>query len=213
MIRARLRLPAAAAAARRLGRTRRQNASTSAADRNAAEVRPTGKPALMSSVRADRARAGREIQPPGAMPAADGARRARNPSVPGRARSRGVAGRRTRGRTGPRSPGAGTEADVSSPRPRLCSTCTGTGRACARGAAATGAANARAIPVLTSRGSGAGAETAAGCSTGTTAGAGATPGGGSSPVADGPAGGTSATGSSESGSRYPFGSEARRTPR
>ena len=110
MIRTRLRFPAAAVAARRRARKRRQRASTSTADTNAAEVGLTGKPPLVSSLWAARATAGREIKPALAALAANGARlmRARRACDRGRARSRGAAGRRSRGRTGTaRSPGVG----------------------------------------------------------------------------------------------------------
>ena len=63
MIRTRLRFPAAAVAARRSARKRRQRASTSTADTNAAEVGLTGKPRLVSSLWAAPATAGREIKP------------------------------------------------------------------------------------------------------------------------------------------------------
>jgi hypothetical protein len=178
----------------------------------AAEVRLTGKPPPGSSLSAGRAAAGREIEP---ALASNGARlrRPRNACGRGRARSRGTTGRRTRGRTGPRSPGVGIEADPRSPRSGLCPASTGTGLATVGTAAATGAATARARPVFTSRGSEPGAGTTAGGAAGATVGAGATAGGDSSPVAEGPIGGASALGNKSSGSRYPFGSEARRTPR
>ena len=216
MIRTRFRFPAAAVAARCRTRKRRQRASTSTADTNAVEVGLTGKPPIVSLLWADPATAGREIKPALAALAANGARLMRVRSVygRGRARSRGAAGRRSRGRTGTaRSPGVGTEADARSPCSRLCSACTGTGRATVGAAVARGPAKAGARPGFTSRGSAPGAGTTAAGPADTTAGARATTGDGSSPVADGPTGGTSAPGSKSSGSRYPFGSAARRTPR
>jgi hypothetical protein len=215
MIRTRLRFPAAAVAARRRARKRRQRASTSSADTNAAEVSLTGKPQIVSSLWAAPATAGREIKPALAALPANGARlmRVRRAYGRGRACSRGAAGRRSRGRTGTaRSPGVETEADARSPWSRLCSASTGTGRATVGPAVARGAAKAGAGPVFTSMGSAPGAGTAAGPAE-TTAGPRATTRAGSSPVAGGPTGGTSAPGSKSNGSRYPFGSEARRTPR
>jgi hypothetical protein len=216
MIRTRLRFPAGAVAARRRARKRRQRASTITADTNAAEVGPTGKPPIVSSLWADRTAAGREIKPTRAALAANGARlmRVRRAYGRGRARSRGAAGRRSRGRTGTaRSPGVGTEADAGPPCSRLGSASTGTGRATVGAAVARGAAKAGARPVFTSRGSAPGAGTTAAGPAEPTAGPCATTRDGSSPVADGPIEGTSAPGSKSSGSRYPFGSEARRTPR
>jgi hypothetical protein len=213
MIRTRLRFPAAAVAARRRARKRSQRASTSTADTNAAEVGPTGKPPIVSSLWAAPATAGREIKPVLAALAANAARlvRVRRAYGRGRARSRGAAGRRSRGRTGTaRSPGVGTEADARSPCSRLCSASSGTGRGAA---VARGAPKAGARPVFTSRGSAPGAGTTAAGPAETTAGPRATTRDGSSPVADGPTGGTSAPGSKSNGSRYPLGSEARRTPR
>jgi hypothetical protein len=215
MIRTRLRFPAAAVAARRRTRKRRQRASTSTADTNAAEVGPTGKPPIVSSLWAAPATAGREIKPVLAALAANAARlvrvRVRRAYGRGRARSRGAAGRRSRGRTGTaRSPGVETEADPRSPCSRLCSASSGTGRGAA---VARGAPKAGARPVFTSRDSAPGAGTTAAGPAETTAGARATTRDGSSPVADGPTGGTSAPGSKSNGSRYPLGSEARRTPR
>jgi len=213
MIRTRLRFPAAAVAARRRARKRRQTASTSTADTNAAEVGPTGKPPIVSSLWAAPATAGREIKP---ALAANGVRllRVRRAYGRGRARSRGAAGRRSRGRTGTaRSSGVGTEADARSPCSRLCSAFAGTRRATVGAAGARGAARAGARPVFASRGSAPGAGTTAAGPAETTAGARATTRDGSSPVADGPTGGTSALGSKRNGSRYPLGSEARRTPR
>ena len=213
MIRTRFRFPAAAVTARRRARKRRQRASTSTADTNAAEVGLTGKPPIVSSLWAAPATAGREIKP---ALAANGVRllRVRRAYGRGRARSRGAAGRRSRGRTGTtRSPGVGTEADARSPCSRLCSASTGRGRATVGVAVARGAAKAGARPVFASRGSAPGAGTTAAGPAETTAGARATTRDGSSPVADGLTGGTSAPGSKSNGSRYPLGSEARRTPR
>jgi hypothetical protein len=215
MIRTRLRFPAAAVAARRRARKRSQRASTSTADTNPAEVGPTGKPPIVSSLWAAPATAGREIKPVLAALAANAARlvrvRVRRAYGRGRARSRGAAGRRSRGRTGTaRSPGVETEADPRSPCSRLCSASSGTGRGAA---VARGAPKAGARPVFTSRGSAPGAGTTAAGPAETTAGPRATTRDGSSPVADGPTGGTSAPGSKSNGSRYPLGSEARRTPR
>ena len=219
MIRTRLRFPAAAVAARCRARKRRQRTrtrtrtSTSAADTNAVEVGLTGKPAIVSSLWDDPATAGREIKPALAALAANGARLMRVRSR-GRTRSRGAAGRCSRGRTGTaRSPRVGTEADARSPCSRRCSACTGTGRATGGAAVARETAKAGASPVFTSRGSAPGAGTTAAGPADTTAGARATTRDGSSPIADGPTGGASAPGSRSSGSRYPFGSEARRTPR
>ena len=216
MIRTRLRFPAAAVAARRRARKRRQRASTSTADTNAAELGLTGKPQLVSSLWAAPATAGRELKPALAALAANGARlmRVRVRRAYGRACSRGAAGRRSRGRTGTaRSPGVETEADARSPCSRLCSASTGTGRATVGTAVARGAAKAGARPVFTARGSAAVAGTTAAGPAETTAGARATTRDGSSPVVGAPTGGTSAPGSKSNGSRYPFGSEARRTPR
>jgi hypothetical protein len=216
MIRTRLRFPAAAVAARRRARKRSQRASTSTADTNAAEVGPPGKPPIVSSLWAAPATAGREIKPALAALPANGARlmRVRRTFGRGRARSRGAAGRRSRGRTGTaRPPGVGTEADARSPYSRLCSASTGTGRATVGAAVARGAPEAGARPVFTSRGSAPGAGTTAAGPAETTAGPRASTRDGSSPVADGPTGGTSAPGSKSNGSRYPLGSEARRTPR
>ncbi len=216
MIRTRLRFPAAAVAARRRARKRRQRASTSTADTNAVEVGLTGKPPIVSSLWADPATAGREIKPALAALAANGARlmRVRSACGRGRACSRGAPGRRSRERMGTaRSPGVGTEADARSPCSRLCSASTGTGRATAGAGVARGAAKAGARPVFTSRGSAPGTGTTAAGREDTSAGALTITRDGSSPVADGPTGGTSAPGSRSSGSRYPFGSEARRTPR
>jgi hypothetical protein len=216
MIRTRLRFPAAAVTARRRARKRRQRASTSTADTNAAEVGPTGKPPIVSSLWADPATTGREIKPALAALAPNGVRllRVRGAYGRGRARSRGAAGRRSRGRTGTaRSPGVGTEADARSLCSRLCSASTGTGRATVGAALTRGAAKAGAGPVFASRGSAPGAGTTAAGPAETTAGPRATTRDGSSPVPDGPTGGTSAPGSKSSGSRYPLGSEARRKPR
>jgi hypothetical protein len=216
MIRTRLRFPAAAVAARRRAYKRRQRASTSTADTNAAEVGPTGKPPIVSSLWAAPATAGREIRPTRPALAANGARlmRERRAYGRGRARSRGAAGRRSRGRTGTaRPPEVGTEADARSPCSRLCSASTGSGRATVEAVVARGAAKAGARPVFTSRGSAPGAGTTTAGLAETTAGARATARDGSSPVADGPTGGTSAPGSKSNGSTYPLGSEARRTPR
>ena len=218
MIRTRLRFPAAAVAARRRARKRRQRASTSTADTNAAELGLTGKPQLVPSLWAAPATAGRELKPALAALAANGARlmRVRRAYGRGRACSRGAvaAGRRSRGRRGTaRSPGVETEADPRSPCSRLCSASTGTGRATVGAAVARGAAKAGARPVFTARGSAAVAGTTAAGPAETTAGARATTRDGSSPVVGAPTGGTSAPGSKSNGSRYPFGSEARRTPR
>jgi hypothetical protein len=216
MIRTRLRFPAAAVAARSRAYRRRQRASTSTADTNAAEVGPTGKPPIVSSFWAAPATAGREIKPTRAALPANGARllRVRRAYGRGRARSRGAAGRRSRGRTGTaRPPGVATEADARSPYSRLCSASTGTGRATVGAVVARGAAKAGAKPVFTSSGSTPGAGTTAADPAETTAGPRATARDGSSPVADGPTGGTSAPGSKSNGSTYPLGSEARRTPR
>ena len=218
MIRTRLRFPAAAVAARRSARKRRQRAraSTSTADTNAAEVGLTRKPRLVSSLWAAPATAGREIKPALAALAANGARlmRVRRAYGRGRACSRGAAGRRSRGRTGTaRSPGVETEADARPPCSRRCSASSGMGRATVGRAVARGAAKAGAGPVFTSRGSAPGAGTTAAGPAETTAGARATTTDGSSPVAGGATVGTSALGSKSNGSRYPFVSEARRTPR
>lgn len=216
MIRTRLRFPAAGVAALRRTRKRRHRASTSTVDTNAAEVGLTGKPPIVCSLWADPATEGRKIKPALAALAANGARlmRVRSAYGRGRARSRGTAGRRSRERTGTaRSPGVGTEANARSPCSRRCSASTGTGRATVGAAVARGAAKAGARPVFTARGSAPGAGTTAAGPVETTAGARATTGDGSSPVPDGATGVTSASGSKSSGSRYPFGSEARRTPR
>jgi len=216
MIRTRFRFPAAAVAARRHARKRRQRASTSTADTNAAEVGLTGKPQLVSSRWAAPATGGREIKPALAALAANGARlmRVRRAYSRGRVCSRGAAGRRSRGRTGTaRSPGVETQADARSPCSRLWSASTGTGRATVGAAVARGAAKAGAEPVFTSSGSAPGAGTTAAGPAETTAGACPTTRAGSSPVAGGPTGGSSAPGSKSNGSRYPFGSEACRTPR
>jgi hypothetical protein len=216
MIRTRLRFPAAAVTARQPGCKRRQRASTSTAETNAAEVGPTGKPQLVSSLWAAPATAGREIKPAFAALAANGARlmRVRRAYGRGRACSRGAAGRRSRGRTGTAcSPGVETEADARPPCSRRCSASTGTGRATVGPAVARGAAKAGAGPVFTSMGSAPGAGTTAAGPAETTAGARAPTTDGSSPVAGGATGGTSTLGSKSNGSRYPFGSEARRTPR
>lgn len=216
MIRTRLRFPAAAVGARRSARKRRQRASTSTADTNAAEVGLTGKPRLVSSLWAAPATAGREIKPALAALAANDARLMRVRRAYGRDRacSRGAAGRRSRGRTGTaRSPGVETEADARPPCSRRCSASTGMGCATVGRAVARGAAKAGAGPVFTSGGSAPGSGTTASGPAETTAGARATTTVGSSPVAGGATVGTSGLGSKSNGSRYPFGSEARRTPR
>jgi hypothetical protein len=215
MIRARLGLPAASGVARR----RRQKASASTAAARAAPSAGTGKPPLEPALGIGLAK-GRETQARRSAIPAGTARpgpRRRADCRCGRAGTRGRAVRLCprRGSAAVRSRELRSLPD-SLPRPSA-TLLGGPAGSAKRTPESTGAEKAVATPVFTSGGSATsprrGVGTAAACATAAAAGEGSAAGTGCPPVAGGLTGACSATGRKSSGSRYPFGSELRRTPR
>jgi hypothetical protein len=219
MIRARLGLPAAAAVARRQRRRPRPSTSASTADARTAPSAGTWNPPLEPVLRAGRVARGRETQARrNAIPAAIAR------PLPSRAGCRfGDAG--TRGRAAGLCPRSGSVAlrsrelgtgTGSLPRPWV-TFAGGSADSAERTPDGTGAGTAVATPVLTSGGfaasRGGDVDTAAAGATGATAGAGGAAGAGCPSASGGTSGACSAAGRKSSGSRYPFGSEVRRTPR
>jgi hypothetical protein len=216
MIRARLELPAATAVARK----RRQKASASTAAASAAPSAGTGKPPLEPALRACRVAKGRETQARRSAIPAGTARpgpRRRADCRCGRAGTRGRAvglcSRRGSAAVRPRELRSSPD---SLPRPSA-TLLGGPADSAERTPECTGAGKAVATPVFTSGGTATsprrGVGTAAACVTGAAAAEGSAAGTGCPPVAGGLTGACSATGRKSSGSRYPFGSELRRTPR
>jgi len=213
-------LPAGTARPRRHTRRRRQRAST-----NTATAAPTGakeRPPPADSPDGREAD-GREADARRDSIASAAARllctRTRAPFRSGRACTRGAGCPRLRDETGsPRSRKARTGGELLSPSARPWVACNGASVGTAARTVALGrAGKAAATPVVASGGcgracSGAGVGIVPAGLEGTTCGAGATDGVSCSPVAGGPTGAIS-VGRSSSGSRYPFGSALRRTPR
>jgi hypothetical protein len=218
MIRAGLGFPAASPVAR----SRRQKATESSAATRAAASAGTGKPSLEPAVRAFRAATGLDTHARRSATPAGSARsapRRRADCRSGRAAKRGrAAGFGLRSGSAPVRPRELRSSPDSVRRPSAARL-GGPGDSAERTTERTGAGKAVATPVFTCGGSGSSASTRGGvgtgtaCATGAAAGTGSAAGTGCSPVEGGLTGACSDTGRNSSGSRYPFGSELRRTPR